>query len=357
MPDYKERRALIEAIEKLRGTTVITYITSTRPGFQTEMALDSVPIFHRHLRKLGKPQKEMRIDLFIHSDGGDGIVPWRLVTLLREYCSELNLLVPHRAFSAATLLALGCDNVVMHPMGNLGPTDATVMHPFNPQDPRDPRRLLGISVEDVSSYISLVKEEVGIRHEDELVQAFGLLAQRVHPLALGNVKRFTSQSRLMGIKLLKKRVAEPRMTDHEIIQIVDSLTSRLYYHGHPIGRTEAVEDLQLSFVKEATSEEAEAMWSLYEAYESEMKLEVEWQYLLEAISKSSPQVPKAPTPAAGPGEVNASTAKLEALTGTIIESRVRSDVRKFEFEATVWRDWTGEFNAKANMVGDRWQTE
>lgn len=68
------------------------------------------------------------------------------------------MIVPHRAFSAATSIALGADEIIMYPMGMLGPTDPTVMNAFNAQNPRNPNELLGISVEDVSAYIKLIKE-------------------------------------------------------------------------------------------------------------------------------------------------------------------------------------------------------
>ena len=55
-----------------------------------------------------------------------------------------------------------------------------------------------ISVEDVTAFFKLVKEEVGITHEDELVQAFISMTDKVHPLALGNVQRSHNQSRLMA---------------------------------------------------------------------------------------------------------------------------------------------------------------
>ena len=199
----------IKSLQAERGNSiVITYITSTRPNFESHMAMDVIPIIYRHLSAISTSPKETRIDLLISSNGGDGVVPWKLVTLIREFCSELNVLVPYRAFSAATLTCLGADNVIMHPMGMLGPTDPTVTNEFNPPNPRLPGQLLGISVEDVASYIQLVKEDVGITHEDELIQAFTQLCQNVHPLALGNVKRHTLQSQMMGSKLLRSRTSQ-----------------------------------------------------------------------------------------------------------------------------------------------------
>ena len=124
----------------------------------------------------------------------------------------------------------------MHPMGMLGPTDPTVTTPFNPRDPVS-NKVLGISVEAVSAYIDFVKQDVSIQHEDELIQAFNILAQHVHPLALGSIKRFISQSRMMATKLLSLHM-DGKEQAHQISEIVDSLTSKLFYHGHPINRIE-----------------------------------------------------------------------------------------------------------------------
>jgi hypothetical protein len=71
----------------------------------------------------------------------------------------------------------------MHPMGMLGPTDPTVVNPFNPRDPN--MNSIGISVEDVSAFISLAKEDAGIENESNVTEVFKLLSTQVHPLALG----------------------------------------------------------------------------------------------------------------------------------------------------------------------------
>lgn len=362
MPNRAERIALITKLQQARGGThVIAYLTSTRGNLEVQMAMDAVPRIYEHLKGIKTPRDKTRIDIFIHSNGGDGIVPWRIVTLAREFCFELNVLVPHRAFSAATLLALGADHVVMHPMGILGPTDPTVFGPFNPPNPQNAQQLLGISVEDVSSYIGLVKEDVGIRHEDELVQAFRVLAEKVHPLALGNVKRSTSQSRMMGAKLLKQRGTNDPMADHDVAEIVDKLTSRLYYHGHPISRTEAREELGLKFVNDAQPAEADAMWALYEAYNAEMRLDEEFQFIQEAIAGTPPAVP-APPQMVNPGQlgmaaISTNTTAIPAVKAAYVESESRCDVRLLNFEVTTTRDWTGAINGNAAMIAQRWAEE
>ena len=130
----KERLKLIERIEKARGSRVITYITSTRRNLESHMAMDVPRKIFEHLRPIGA-KKTPKIDLFLHSNGGDGTVPWRLVTLIREYADKFSVLVPYKAFSAATLTALGADEIIMGPMGMLGPTDANINGPFNPPNP------------------------------------------------------------------------------------------------------------------------------------------------------------------------------------------------------------------------------
>src|SRR5258708_15983384 len=113
------RLSLLKEIEKERSTRVIAYVTSTRSNLEVQMAMDAIRKVYEHLEAVANPKKKLAIDLFLHSNGGDGTVPWRLVTLIREYATKFSVLVPFKAISAATLTALGADKVVMHPMGIL----------------------------------------------------------------------------------------------------------------------------------------------------------------------------------------------------------------------------------------------
>jgi Serine dehydrogenase proteinase len=314
------RTKLLSDLEKLRGTRLITYVTSTRPNLEVPMAMDAIRKIYEHLEALATPKKKVPIDLLLHSNGGDGTVPWKLVTLIREYASEFSVLVPHKAFSAATLTALGADRVLMHPMGMLGPTDPTVINPFNPSDPNAPGQKIGISVEDVTAFISLIKEDAGIQHEDQLVQAFNKLPEQVHPLALGNVKRSLSQSRMMANKLLSLHM-DKRTEDHKISEIVDSLTSKLFYHGHPINRSEARDEIGLKTVEIPSDELERAMWELYLDYEAEIKLEEPFEAGTEFVSHHSAAPP--------PGGILTTTATVKLA---FIESVAHTDVFTMDYK-------------------------
>jgi ClpP class serine protease len=170
---FSSRIKLIEEIENLRQSKVICFLTSLRPNVQAQISEDAIRVLFDHLLLL--PERPVKkIDLFLCSNGGAGTVPWRLIALLREFTERVGVLIPYRAYSAATLIALGADEIVMHPFGEMGPIDPTVSNEYNPIDPNT-KRAIGISVEDVKAYISFIKSTVGIQHEDELVKTIEIL--------------------------------------------------------------------------------------------------------------------------------------------------------------------------------------
>lgn len=264
--DGKKRRFdLIRKIEEVRKSKVICYLTTLRQNVLGQMAEDAVRVIFDHLLLLPERPVE-KIDIYLCSNGGSGTVPWRLTALLREFSKSFAVLIPYRAYSAASMLALGADEIVMHPFGEMGPIDPTVSNDFNPIEGG---QRVGISVEDVKAYVSFIKNTVGITHEDELVKTIEILANKVHPLALGNVERFIAQSRMIARKILLTHMKE--VDGHTIDEIIENMASRLYFHGHPINRREAKDELRLKVVAQPQSELETAMWELYRECETEFK--------------------------------------------------------------------------------------
>ena len=91
----------------------------------------------------------------------------------------------------------------------------------------------------------------------------------MHPLALGNVERFVSQSRMIARKIMNTHMSDKG--EHAIDEIVENMTSKLFFHGHPINRREAAEDLNLKICENLQPELETAMWDLYKDYEGELK--------------------------------------------------------------------------------------
>ena len=264
---YTERLELIKEIETQRSSKVICYLTSIRPGLNGQMGEDAVRVFFDHLQYLPTVPVD-KLDIFLCSNGGNAVVPWRLMSLFREFATSVAVLIPFRAYSAATMMALGANEIVMHPFAEMGPIDPTVSNEFNPIDPLTHQKQ-GISVEDVKAYISFIKDTIGIRHEDELIRAVEILASNVHPLALGNVERFLSQNRMIARKLLEMHTVEDNK--HKLPEIIETLTSKLYFHGHPINRLEAQRELGLQVTPNLPPSLETAMWKLYLDFEAELE--------------------------------------------------------------------------------------
>lgn len=270
-----DKKQLIEKIEETRKSRVITYVTSDRPGpVNARVAMDIIPIMSRQLREIGKVQN---VDLFLYSTGGDTMVPWRMVSMIREYCDKFSVLVPYKAHSAATMISLGTDEIVMSDLSELSPIDPSTANVFNPQDPNNQQNKIPISVEDVMAYFDLAKNKFGIKNDEDLTKIFNKFVEsnpQIHPLALGNVNRTHNLIRILAKRLLKSHKSS--MSDEAIEKVVDYFTEKLYSHQYLIGRKEAKEDLGLKAVFNADANLSQLMTDLYEEYRKEMNLGVVW---------------------------------------------------------------------------------
>jgi hypothetical protein len=131
---------------------------------------------------------------------------------------------------------LGADKIYMTRFGTLSPIDPSVTNEFNPHDPASPGDRIPIAVEDVLAFFQLASEQGG---DDNVLagDAFRRLAESVHPLALGNVKRNIEQIWQLAKRLIRLHL--PDLDDAELTDLVMRLTTELYSHSHLINRTEA----------------------------------------------------------------------------------------------------------------------
>ncbi len=205
------------------------------------------------------------------------MVPWRLVSMIREYCDHFSVIVPYKAHSAATMIALGADEIIMSDMSELSPIDPSTANVFNPVDPQNPQARIPISVEEVMAYFDLAKNKFGIKSDEELTKIFNKFVESnpsIHPLALGNVNRTHNLIKILAKRLLKSH--KEQMKEDEIEKVIEFLTEKLYSHQYYIGRKEAKEDLGIKTVVNADSELAKLMTEIYEEYNNEMNMTKIW---------------------------------------------------------------------------------
>jgi hypothetical protein len=77
----------------------------------------------------GKDKKKKNAILYIATLGGDPDSAFRVIRGLKRHYSHVSLAVPGICKSAGTLLALGADEVILGPTGELGPLDVQVLKP------------------------------------------------------------------------------------------------------------------------------------------------------------------------------------------------------------------------------------
>jgi Serine dehydrogenase proteinase len=182
-----ERKALLTKVEKARKSRALLYVTGDRPGQETIIHRDVFDHFVDHLDAIGITK---RITLFLYTQGGDGMAAWSLFNLLRMFCDELEIIVPMKAHSAGTMMAIGADRIIMTKQATLSPIDPSINHALAPQIVgAPPGTRAPVSVEAIKGYVSLAEDTLG----DDGKQSMGNImldrARQVHPLVLGDTYR------------------------------------------------------------------------------------------------------------------------------------------------------------------------
>jgi hypothetical protein len=230
---YADRKRFYQKIEGERNSKVIAYVTGDRPGMGAQIGADTPDIFLEHLDVIGKVDK---ISLIIYTCGGDTLAAWNIINLFREFCNELEVIVPNKCRSSGTLMALGANSIVMTKQATLGPIDPSITRSMSPIIPNStPPQRLPISVESVKGYFSLLKEEFGASSDAALSAAYTKLAEYIHPLVLGDVYRTQKQIQMLAEKLLRMH----NVDDQTIKHIVSFLCSDSGSHDYTINRSEA----------------------------------------------------------------------------------------------------------------------
>ncbi|CAI3549132.1 SDH family Clp fold serine proteinase [Clostridium neonatale] len=262
---YNDRLELYKKLEELRESKVLVYVTGDRPGFETQIARDSVDYFSDQLDKIGDVKK---ISLLLYTQGGDIMAAWSIVNLIKQFCDEFEVIIPSKCHSSGTLISIGANKIMMTKQATLGPIDPSINTALNPQIPgANIQAKFPVSVEAVKGYLELAKEELKIVDDKSLAQIYNKLSETVHPLVLGQVYRTRSQIKMVAEKLLKAQVSEP----DKVNKIISFLCSESGSHDYTINRKEAKEYLGLN-IEKPNDEEYNTIKEIYNNIKEELEL-------------------------------------------------------------------------------------
>lgn len=128
---YNLRQACYQDIERVRQHPLIVYAVQFPPplappqvAVPISIDLDDIDGF---VDLVDSIEKEVaQIDVLIHSPGGSPEATERIVDVLRGRFQQVSFLVPHSAYSAATMLALSGEEIILLPSASLGPIDPQI---------------------------------------------------------------------------------------------------------------------------------------------------------------------------------------------------------------------------------------
>lgn len=229
---WKLRKQLIVDIERRVRGKVIVYFTSF--GSANGMITDNDAEMIENL--LSAEYDDGRIVMILSSAGGFGLAAERLVNVCRSYSNgNFEVIVPHMAKSAATLVCFGASRILMSPTAELGPVDPQVRY------------------YDDNGKEQWISAEEYVRSYDELLdRATSGKAQRIEPL-LQQLHRYDARyieklrsaqalSKSISVKLLQSGMMRGRTEAWIEKKITPFLLQKeTSSHGRMITMTEAKE--------------------------------------------------------------------------------------------------------------------
>jgi len=273
-----------QAIEAIRRRPLVVYATSTRENVPALMAGDAVREFVDQIEAIGDGRS---IDIVLHSTGGDALTAWKLMSMLRERFDSVAVLVPFMAFSAATIFALGADEIIMHPHASLGPIDPQITIKLPDGSVRR------FSFEDVGAFLRFLDKEVSITEQEYVSAVVTKLFSVVDPVQIGGAKRASELSTDVGERLLQMHMKGQKERGRARA-IAEGLNKTFFAHGDAVSRSRA-RDLKLKIAADNPKLES-LIWQAFLGIESYMNLRSPFKALEHYLANGGAQVlaPKAP---------------------------------------------------------------
>ena len=129
--------------------------------------------------------------------------------------------MPLGCASAATMVAIGADDILMGPLSYLTAVDTSLKHRLSPRDSQN--RAVSVSLDGVNRVVKLWNKE----SKSSNTNPYEALFQHIHPLVIGAIDRSES----LSIRICQE-IMSYHMRDTEIIEKISTqLNSNYPSHG------------------------------------------------------------------------------------------------------------------------------
>lgn len=236
------RQQLIKQLQEKTGHKLLCYMATT------EIDREDVMFFVDMIHNVPMGSS---IDLMLHTPGGDVDAAEKLIELVRNRKGDgsFRVIIPDRAKSAGTLIALGADRIMMSDTSELGTIDPQYVA-------RDANgNAVHLSVFDYISSYETFAEQLRKDPNDPVARA---MFEKFDPAVLNKFKQVKSRAQTFGENQLKR---QGKNYTAIVAQLMDTKTYPS--HGQMIGALHAKQmGLQVDALP-MDDELWQALWQLY----------------------------------------------------------------------------------------------
>jgi len=246
------RQGLIRKIQERLQTKLIVYTASPQHPMPGIMIHD-VPLFEDVLRSVAGSPKGC---LMLNSPGGDANAAEKLLMMCRQrFTEEFDVIVPDYAKSAATMIALGSDKIMMGYLAELGPIDPQLQTSLIPGGEVIPARSF-------IDGLDMIRRKV--KEDQDPVQMYLPMLSQIRPEVLAICQRAIDDARAFAEKWLKQCMLRNDPGQAEIVAEMLSTGAAYKSHGKVIDWNEAKSVLKLNVERiPETSDLWNNIWELY----------------------------------------------------------------------------------------------
>lgn len=239
------RTERIQQLQQLRQSQLIVYY-SLEP-----LGREDAENFYEVLSTL---EDVTNLDLFLFSPGGFSDPAFKMARLCQDVTRKgrFSVLIPLYAKSAATILALGADELIMGPPSELGPIDPQI---------RLNSKKLPVPLHALWDALQYIEQRVTIN--PNLASLYESLMSTIDLMSLGHYDREIQGAQQYAEYLLCQRMFKDDPAKARQISL--RFTAGYKRHSYVIDRDEARHTLQLN-VKDASPAEWKVIWQLHNLY-------------------------------------------------------------------------------------------
>ncbi len=251
----RKRQEILKELEEKLNAPVVAYIANTAHPISAMMQpdIDAIMDFVNVASKSSK-----KIYFILESSGGDGNVAEKLLHSFRGVFTEsFNVIIPNIAKSAATMLAIGADKIIMGITSELGPIDPqiAVNLPTGQQQYVPAKSIIGT--------LNKIKED--IMKDGKLANMYYPVLQQIRPETIKFCEDAIAFSTSFANRWLERGTMKERSKGEREKTAIELTTGhRFNMHGSVINHEEAKNDLGLNVeFWEQNDERWQLLWNYY----------------------------------------------------------------------------------------------